>query len=184
MEVNDEVEIKVSLSGPGENFEEILWIKIKDKEGVKTETPNENEQEFENIGLPELVKIKEEQWPDLAGAGIEMNHNTVIYPVGEGDMLEKIYINMDSKIFLDNRSKLKSENQIQAAEKRYLSAVYFHSLFIYMITKKRNYTLQIGKNGQQEDVSIDEYIRDVFDNYYSDFLLNFGMEELMQSLDD
>ncbi len=36
----------------------------------------------------------------------------------------------------------------------------------------------------KEDITIDEYIRDVFDNYYSDFLLNFGMEQLMGALED
>ncbi|RZK60446.1 MAG: hypothetical protein EOO91_01385 [Pedobacter sp.] len=184
LQLNDELEIKISLSSPGETFEEMLWIKIKEKEAPKIKVPNEEEPEFEGIGLPELVKIKKEQWEGLQSQGIDMGHKTVIYPIGEGDMLEKIYINMDSTIFLNNRSRLKTEDQINAAEKRYLSSVYFHSLFIYMITKKRNYKLQLPKDGEFEDVTIDEYIRDVFDNYYSDFLLNFGMDELMQSLDD
>lgn len=184
LQVNDELEIKISLSSPGETFEEMLWIKIKDKETPKVKVHNEDEQEFQSIGLPELVKIKKEQWEGLQAVGIEMSHDTVIYPIGEGDMLEKIYINMDSRIFLNNRSKLKTEDQLTTAEKRYISSVYFHSLFIYMITKKRGFTLQQTKNGELEDITIDEYIRDVFDNYYSDFLLNFGINELMQSLDD
>ncbi len=51
-----------------------------------------------------------------------------------------------------------------------------------MITKKRNYKLLQEKNGIDEDITIDEYIRDVFDNYYSEFLLNFGMNDLLQSI--
>lgn len=184
LKVDDELEIKISLSSPGETFEEILWVKIKEKEAPKIKAPNEDEQQFDTIGLPELIKIKKDQWESLQTQGIDMGRKTVIYPIGEGDMLEKIYINMDSTIFLNNRSKLKTEDQINAAEKRYISSVYFHSLFIYMITKKRNYKLQLQKEGELEDVTIDEYIRDVFDNYYSDFLLNFGMQELMQSLED
>ena len=112
-----------------------------------------------------------------------MNYGTVMYPVGEGNILEKIYINLDSKVFLSNRAKLKSAEQIQVAEKRYLASVYFHTLFLYMITKKRNYKLQLTKDGNDEEVTVDEYIRDVFDSYYSDFLLNFGMEQLISSLD-
>jgi len=34
----------------------------------------------------------------------------------------------------------------------------------YMITKKRNYTLSIPKDDKQEDITIDEYIRDLFDS--------------------
>lgn len=182
LNVNDEIEIKISLSNPGETFEEMLWVKIKDKELPKIKVPSEEDQEFSNIGLPELIKIKKNQWEGLQSSGIEMSYLTVMYPVGEGNMLEKIYINMDSKVFLDTRSKLKTETQIEVAEKRYLSSVYFHSLFIYMITKKRNYKLLQEKNGVDEDITIDEYIRDVFDNYYSEFLLNFGMNDLLQSI--
>ena len=113
-----------------------------------------------------------------------MNHETVMFPVGEGDKLETIYINMDSRVFLTHRSKLKSEEQITVAQKKYLTSVYFHTLFLYMITKRRNYNLTILKDGKQEDVTVDEYIRDVFDSYYSDFLLNFGMEQLMGVLEE
>ena len=183
MNVGDEVQIKVTLKGAGENFEELLLIKVKDKEAPKTEAPKE-EETYDNIGLPELIRIKEEQWSGLETAGIEMGYNTVMYPVGEGNTLEKIYINLDSKVFLSYRAKLKSETQVQVAEKRYLASVYFHTLFLYMITKKRNYKLQLTKDGNDEEVTVDEYIRDVFDSYYSDFLLNFGMEQLINSLDD
>jgi Histidine kinase-, DNA gyrase B-, and HSP90-like ATPase len=181
--VGDEVQIKVTLTGAGENFEELLLIKIKDKEAPKVNAPKEDES-LDNIGLPELIRVKEEQWKMLEDNYIEMGYNTVMYPVGEGNTLEKIYINLDSKVFLSYRAKLKSENQIQVAEKRYLASVYFHTLFLYMITKKRNYKLQLTKDGNDEEVTVDEYIRDVFDSYYSDFLLNFGMEQLISSLED
>ena len=53
-----------------------------------------------------------------------------------------------------------------------------------MITKKRNYKMFVFKDGNDDEVSIDDYLRDIFDSYYSDFLLNFGMEQLINSLDD
>ena len=53
-----------------------------------------------------------------------------------------------------------------------------------MITKKRNYKLSLTKDGNDDEVTIDDYLRDVFDSYYSDFLLNFGMEQLINSLED
>ncbi len=70
------------------------------------------------------------------------------------------------------------------AQKRYIASVYFHSLFLYMITKKKNYKLSLAGENNDEEITIDDYIRDVFDSYYSDFLLNFGMEQLMGSLED
>ena len=183
LQVGDELEMKVSLTTPDEPIEEIIWVKIVEPEYPKEPTPKE-EESFENIGLPELVKVAEKDWGRLEGEGIAMDYNTVMYPMGNGDKLEKVYINLDSRVFLSHRTKLKSEEQITTAQKKYLSSVYFHALFLYMITKRRNYILTISKDGKQEDITVDDYIRDVFDSYYSDFLLNFGMEQLMGALEE
>lgn len=181
--VGDELEIKASLSKPGDPLTETILVKITEAEAPKEATPKEDES-FENIGLPELIKVQEKDWQALENQSISMNHDTVMYPLGEGDKLEKIFVNLDSRVFLNHRSKLKSEDQILTAQKKYLTSVYFHSLFLYMITKKRNYNLTITKDGKQEEVNVDEYLRDVFDSYYSDFLLNFGMEQLMGILEE
>jgi hypothetical protein len=180
----DEIEVSASLKGPGEDYhDEIVWLKIVDPEGKKQTAPKEEDEDTDTIGLPELIKISSEQWPVLAESGIEMDYKTVMYPVGEGDKLEKIYINLDSQVYLAHRKKLTSEDQIVTAQKKFLASVYFHSLFLYMITKRKNYTMLVKKEEHDDDVTVDEFIRDVFDSYYSDFLLNFGMEQLMHSLE-
>ncbi|MCD8518591.1 MAG: hypothetical protein LRY32_02745 [Flavobacterium sp.] len=150
----------------------------------KKETAPKEEEDYSNIGLPELVKVSKEQWDGLESQGISMNYETVMNPVASGDVLEKIYVNLDSNVYLNYRKKLKNEEQIIVAQKRYIASVYFHSLFLYMITKKKNYRLSLSAENNDEEITIDDYIRDVFDSYYSDFLLNFGMEQLMGSLED
>ncbi len=62
---------------------------------------------------------------------------------------------------------------------KYVSSVYFHKLFLFTITKIRQYTVHRGN----DEVDLGEYLRDVFATYYSEFLLNFGTEQLMASLD-
>ena len=179
----DELEIKISLDGCGEPLEEIVWVKISEAEGPREPTPKE-EKSNDHLGLPELKSVQKKDWDKLEANGISMNHDTVMYPVVEGDKLKTIYINLDSSVFLNHRKKLKNEGQIEMAQKRYLSSVYFHTLFLSVITKKRNYRLRIDKNGKEEDISVDDYICDVFDSYYTDFLLNFGMEQLINAMDD
>ena len=180
----DEIEIEASLKGAGDDyFQEIVFLKIVDPEEKKETTPKE-EEDYSNIGLPELVKVSKEQWDGLESQGISMNYETVMNPVASGDVLEKIYVNLDSNVYLNYRKKLKNEEQIIVAQKRYIASVYFHSLFLYMITKKKNYRLSLSAENNDEEITIDDYIRDVFDSYYSDFLLNFGMEQLMGSLED
>lgn len=183
LQVGDDLEVKVSLTTPGELLYEIIWVKIAEPEAPKEPAPKE-EESFENIGLPELKRVTKKDWDKLESEGISMNHDTVMYPLGEGDKLERIYINLDSRVFLNHRTKLKSEEQLTVAEKKYLVSVYFHALFLYMITKRRNYNLSIPKDGKQEDITVDVYIQDVFDSYYSDFLLNFGMEQLIGVLEE
>jgi len=68
--------------------------------------------------------------------------------------------------------------------RKYVSSVYFHAIFLYMITKKRNYNLSLTKEDREEAVTVDDYICDVFDSFYSEFLLNFGMEQLMSAVED
>lgn len=180
----DEIEIEASLKGAGNDFfQDIIFLKIVDPEEKKQLAPKE-EEDYSNIGLPELIRVSKEQWDDLESHGISMNYDTVINPVASGDILEKIYVNLDSNVYLNYRKKLKNEEQIIVAQKRYIASVYFHSLFLYMITKKKNYRLSFVAENNDEEITIDDYIRDVFDSYYSDFLLNFGMEQLMGSLED
>ena len=182
VQVGDELEVKASLDGCGETLEEIVWVKISEKKKAKEPTPKE--EDSDSIGLPELKRVQKNEWDNLEQQGISMGHTTVMYPIGQGDKLETIYINLDSSMFLNHRSKLKNEEQIVMAQKKYLASVYFHTLFLYVITKRKNYSLHIEKNGKQEEISVDEYIRDVFDSYYGDFLLNFGTESLMNALED
>ncbi|MBN7813420.1 hypothetical protein J0A68_20865 [Algoriphagus sp. H41] len=173
----DEVELKASLKGPGESYQdEIVFLKIVAPEGTSKSKVEEPKEDFESLGLPELVKVKENEWGSL-----EMDRKTVINLLAEGDKLEKIYINLDSAVFLNYRKKLTNAEQIEVAQRKYLAAVYFHVLFLYMTTKSRGVSL-LNEDGK--DLQVDEYVKDIFDSYYSDFLLNFGMENLISVLED
>jgi hypothetical protein len=178
----DEIEIKASLKGPGESYQdEIVFLKIVDPDAPAKQKVHDPVDDFESLGLPELIKVNEKDWGDL---NFEMDHKTVMFPLAEGDKLEKIYINLDSSVFLNHRKKLTNEEQISVAQRKYLASVYFHALFLYMTTKNKGFNLQKTKDGEPEDLTVDEYIREVFDSYYSDFLLNFGMEHLLSALED
>jgi len=73
------------------------------------------------------------------------------------------------------------------SNRKYYTAVYFHTLFLYTITKNRGYRInqKIENTNQFEDRDLGEYLKDLFDHDYSTFILNFGgMEEMMQGLED
>lgn len=194
--VGDEIQMKVTLTGPGQDFEEMFWAKITDP-GLPKQDSKKKEPEESLLGLPDFVLVYREKkddktlsWEEFeTAAGEEMKYQTVMFPMAEGDTLTKIYINMDSHVLKTFVSKHKnpSEQQIILSERKYMSSVYFHTLFLYTITKNRGYQISkpIEGKADSEPVDVGTYLKDIFDNYYSSFILNFGgMEEMMQGLAD
>jgi hypothetical protein len=110
-----------------------------------------------------------------------MDYNTVVHPVVTGEQLEAIYINMDSHVLKSHKGHIKSitEEQIKLADKKYISSVYFHTLFLFAIAKSRNYSVKQGET--EKDIT--DFLKDIFSSSYSEFLLNFGTEQLMASLE-
>lgn len=184
LNVGDEIQLQVTLTGPTPDLQELIWVKIVEPEAPKENTPKEDTNSIENLGLPKLTTLYEKDWEACEQRGISMGYDKVMYPVGEGDKLEEICVNLDSNVYLNHRSKLKSESQIEISQKKYIASIYFHTLFLYMVTKRKNYKMTTMVDGSENDVTVDEYIKDVFDSSYSDFLLNFGMEQLIGALED
>lgn len=189
--VGDEIEMKVSLTAPGEDLEELFWAKITEPEEKKEKVKKSDESE--PLGLPEFTLVYKEEkedkqvttWDKLEEQSVGMGYDTVMYPLGKGDKeLERVFINMDSTVFKSFLSKTRNptEEQLKLAENKYISSVYFHTLFLYTITQNRGY--QISKMNKEKNdsdpVEVSEYLKDIFDNFYSTFILNFGgMEEMM-----
>ena len=190
LKVGDELEIQATLGGV-EDFECRLWLKVVEPQAKPKEVEKDEPKE-EPPGLPDYVLVYHEKpesspdamtWDKLGESGIEMSYEVVMYPALNGDSnLERIYINMDSTVLRNHFTKqgaLSVENK-EFAEKKYISSVYFHTIFLFSITKNRKY--QLKQDGK--DIELDEYLKDVFSSYYADFLLNFGAEQLMASLAD
>ncbi len=199
LKVGDEVQIKVSLNAPGQEFEEIFWVKIADQETKKDKVPK-LEDENEPLGLPPLVFAYKDStsempensvtWSSIEEAtGMQMGHSTTMVPEAEGDNLKRIFVNMESGVLMNFKKRYSNPNQeqIQVSHRKYYTSVYFHTLFLYSITKNRGYEIHQkleGKN-ETEPVELGQYLKDLFDNYYSTFILNFGgANELMQGLGD
>ncbi|KAB7531712.1 hypothetical protein F8C76_01960 [Flagellimonas olearia] len=198
LKVGDSVQIKADLSSPNGDLSELFWVKIVDKEESKDKKPKK-EEDNEPLGLPQLVFAYKEpnenlkdrvSWEDVGTAtALDMDYNTVMVPEAEGDTLKKIFVNMDSSVLKNFIAKYKHPNQeqLEIANRKYYSSVYFHTLFLYTISKNRGYEIKQRIEGKEEleHVDLGQYLKDLFDHYYSTFILNFGgMEEMMQGVGD
>ena len=181
VDIGDEIQCMASLTNSvGEDLKQLFIVRISNKE-KKPKKITEPNQEEDNLGLPAVSKVFKDKWDVLGNSGIEMGHHKVMYPHVEHDKLDTIYVNMDSSIFKKFCSKLKSPDQLKLADNRYISSVYFHTLFLYSISKKRKFQFS-----SSDDTNIDliDYLMDVFDDSYTEFLLRFEIDTLIENLSD
>lgn len=186
--VGDAFEIKATLTAPGEQFEQYFTVKIVDPEQPRQ--PKEKEPEDEQGGLPPYVLVYKEErenaktFEDLESNNISMDYPNIMHPYIENDKLERIFINMDSNVLKNYKSRYRSEQALELADRKYISSVYFHSLMLFAITKQKKYEFsKIDATGEKVVADLTDYLKDVFESHYSSFLLNYSMEELMQNAD-
>lgn len=188
VKVGDAFEVKVTLTNPGNDFDQFLMVKIVEPDQPKGHKSEKTDTD-EPAGLPPYILVYKEQhenaksFEDLEAAAISMDYSTIMHPDMENDKLEKIFINMDSTVLKSYKSKFRTEDQLKTADRRYITSVYFHTLMLFAITKQKQYQFTKLENGQKNEVDLTDYLKDVFASHYSSFLLNFGLEELMQNLD-
>ena len=197
LQVGDEVQIRANLEESGNPDglpPTMLWVRITDPQSKPNPKPKP-EPEPENLGLPKLVKVYREAPDDNPNAitwdafneghAVTMDQNLIMYPFVPGEKLEQIFINMHSNAL--HRYKLKRRNpsaeQNALADRLYVSRVYYHTLFLYLISKKKQYEMQ-RQNGSDnfEDVELSDYLKDLFDSNYGAFLLNFDTAAIMEGL--
>jgi len=187
LDIGDNIQIKVELTSPERNFAELILIEITEPQ--KDKMPKQEEKENEKLGLPELILTSEKSddpkivsWEKLNDNNIEMGYEKILFIYSsDGEKLERIYINLDSTVLKNHKSKLNSHELREKAEKEYIAKVYFHTLFLYSINKNSKY--EITKGTTQETIEINEYIQSLFENQYTSFLINFNMNDLIDTID-
>ena len=181
----DAFEVRAALSSPKGDLIETVLVKISDPERKPLAKVTEAEPP---LGIPELVLCSREggegrkSWNDLQDAGMEMDHSVVVQPFVDEDKLSRIYINVDSSVLKDFNRAAKSTEAIELTERRYVSTVYFHTLFLFATTKSRKYALQRGDGETPVDVEVAEYIADLFSSSYAQFLLSFNTADLIDAI--
>jgi len=190
LNIGENIQIKVELTSPDNNFEELILIEITEPQKEQNSKPKEEENE--KFGLPELILTSENptdnkiiSWNKLNDNSIDMSYNNILYIYSsDGEKLEKIYINLDSTTLKNHKSKLNSNELREKAEKEYIAKVYFHTLFLYSINKNSKYKIsKHSESNSDEYIEINEYIQNIFENQYTSFLINFNMNDLIDTME-
>ncbi len=186
VQVGDEIEIRVDLLSSAESTgarSEMFWVMITEPQRQKQPKLKPPPKEGK-LGLPKPVKVferardadKVKTWDDIEQSGITMNHGVVMHPDVEADKLEAIYINMDSTILKNHKAKSRniSEEKSRSVDRQYISRVYYHTLFLYLISRNRRfYISRMNGHDDYDPVELTDYLKDLFDSNYAEFLVNF-----------
>ena len=181
----DVLEMRATLSSPQGDLVETVLVRITDPE---RSPPKPRPEPEPPLGIPELVLCSREggegrkSWEEIQEAGVDMGYDVVVQPFVDEDKLSRIYVNLDSSVLKNFNGGAKSAEAAELAERRYVSAVYFHTLFLFATTKSRKYDLRRGTEQAMEDVEVAEYISDVFSSSYAQFLLNFETSDLIDAM--
>lgn len=185
MAAGDIVELKATLTSPQGDFIETVMVRITDPE---LKPPKPRPETEPPLGIPELVLCSKaggegrKSWDEIQDSGIDMGFDVVVQPFVDEDKLSRIYVNVDSSILKDFNRGAKSLEAAELAERRYVSAVYFHTLFLFATTKSRKYDMRRGEGEGAEDVEVQDFIADVFSSSYAQFLLNFETSDLLDAM--
>ena len=108
-----------------------------------------------DLGLPQYILAYENQqdqkntitWEKLEDQSVSMEHSTIMHSMVGDEKLESIYINMDSTVLRNFKSKTRNPNeeQLKLADQKYITSVYLHTLFLYTVTKNRKYKVMKEK---------------------------------------
>ncbi|MCY3946069.1 MAG: hypothetical protein OXF44_07275 [Anaerolineaceae bacterium] len=193
LHVGDEVQIRANLrerGNPNGLPPKMFWVRITDPR--RPSKPAKPPKVEDPLSIPELGLVFEspggnghKSWDELSDNGAPMDHNTVMYPYcNEDDVLETIYVNMDCQIYKKHRSRLKTNEQITVAENRYITSVYYHTLFLYTISRQRGYENVTKQYSNESNVSqgLVEYLQDIFASHYAQFLLAFDHGAVLDAL--
>ena len=188
--VGDEIQLSARLTSPGKDLEVIFYVNIQKNNSPKVDKSNQKEEKNE-LNLPNMIKIIKEdgEWKVSENGESwtepKWNEESVVKIIESSDdtgSIDAIAINMNSHA-LDkyiSTEKLKSTKGLDIIKNRYTVQVFFHSLFLFSIFKKK---INDFKDSEDKNISIDivELISKIFEDYAS-VLLHININEALTKI--
>ena len=130
-EVGDNIPLSIKMISRMGEHEVVVFVKIE-KESELTKEPKKKTVEEPELSLPKLVRVVKESSKsnEATWESTGMDADKVVkLSIGSEGSVEKILINMDSKL-VKRLVNMKNTN-IETASSKYLTSVYSHALMVY-----------------------------------------------------
>ncbi|WP_296206276.1 hypothetical protein, partial [Psychrobacter sp. UBA3962] len=193
--VGDEVDIKVSLSSPSEDFTCRFTVRVDEKIAPSKNTSEKNGNKFPKP--PVSIKVYESVQDEKMGKSwddYDWDGNDIVKVIGSSEdnssLIDAIAINMDSYVLKNfiNKNKYTREKDIQRISNKYFQLIYTHSLGLYSICTKMQdseKTESVDSDKSYDIQQVDDFISSLVKSYAS-FLLYMDLhnEEIMKQMSD
>lgn len=173
-QVGNEVEIKATLSSPGQDMECLFTVKVDDKISPPKQKEEKNTETFPNLPTPKKsfenpVDKEGVPWSEFKWDGNDIV-KVIISPVDDDTselLVDGIVVNMDAFVLKQfvSKNKIKSEKELKFITDKYFLSIYLHSLFLYSILQKMR-----KEDEKLEPIEVDEFVSSMI-KPYSNFLL-------------
>ena len=184
LNVGDEIELSAMLTSPGEDFEVLFDIKITNPQKEQNKPKKEDYDEPNLPALTRVYKEKIEGEDSVTWEAYQWNeHDIVKICVANDDssetMIDNIAINMDSLILKRYLSKYKGKKDIETKTNKYISTIYFHSMYLYSVLQKLKQT----GDDDMKNIEIDRLIETSF-KFYAPALIELADISLYETFDE
>lgn len=168
--VGDEVQIRATLSAPGQEFQCVFQVKV-DKEISEPKSNGDKPTEtFPSLPKPRKAyekPISDENipWSDPL---LKWSGNDIVKVITGGDdnelMVDGIIVNMDSYVLKNflSKNRINSDKEIKFYKDKYFLSIYFHSLFLFSILQKMR-----KEDEKLQPIEVDEFVSSMIKPYAS-----------------
>ena len=168
--VGDEVEVRATLSAPGQEFECVFQVKVDKELSEPKESESKQVETFPNLPTPKKAYEKSDDENELTWQHELLNwtgHDIVkVIPDNAGNELtvDSIIINMDSFVLRNflSKNRIYSESEIKFTKDKYFLSIYLHSLFLFSILQKMR-----KDDIKLEPIEVDEFVSNMIKPYAS-----------------
>lgn len=170
--IGDEIDIKATLSSPGEDLSCIFTVEVDEKINPPKEKENKKLNTFPDLPHPkkafEIPKENGLAWKELGWDGYDIVKVTTAMEDETKELfIDGIIINMDSFVLKQfiSKNRINKEKELKLISDKYFVSVYLHSLFLYSILQKMR-----KEDEKLHPIEIDEFVSSMIKPYTS-FLL-------------
>lgn len=172
-QVGDEVEIKATLSNPGNDLSCVFTVKVDEKISPPQKQEDKKTETFPNLPTPKKAFEHPKNEDGVSWSEFNWDGYDIVKVISSIDddsnelLVDGIVVNMDAFVLKQfvSKNRITTEKELKYITDKYFLSIYLHSLFLYSILQKMR-----KEDDKLKPLEVDEFVSSMI-KPYSNFLL-------------